>query len=584
MTLADILWDLLICFGLSSVVAVVLFLAIKQRVRAWVFLLIGIAPIVILYISNPIWRVYSDHGFMHLSFVYQIMNGYVPPDNIMLGGEKALYAWGHHSIAAIFAHIFNVSPATIFAIGNIIALLFTLIVVYKIAELFTHNRVAGIFSATLAVFGVSYFTRGPFVDLAHFALGSVGFDYKVSEYRALAVAKLYNFNSNGIGILFFALFLYLTLRVISGNGTPRNNYVGLGLASFGLIFFYPYYLLDMLAVTFSTCLTVYLWNRGKLTKNLYRLVGSIILGAIAASPYIYLVASGKTESLHSLTPNLGWILGKGLILFFAVFPIAILLLFQRKAFFNKIEDNMLPFVCLLSAIVTLGAMYVFLKEPLGVNYKHLILCLFCVGIIGGIVLQGVYERYRLVSFVLVVAFIIPFSYDWLSIVNVQNWPFSDPFVEDGKYLRHADSDEDALYQWIANNTAKDSVFVDTHLTVPVFGRRQLYVGSTIREDRLPAESRSIENGWELTPEKFLLSQGYSSDVIDNRLAVVNDIYDPSIELDKNIVSELQKAKTQHIFVVARDSLTNQKLSDSPYFTQVFEHEDRSVFELISNQA
>jgi hypothetical protein len=168
MTLADILWNLLICFGLSSVVAVVLFLAIQQKVRGWIFLLIGIAPIVILYISNPIWRVYSDHGFMHLSFVYQIMNGYVPPDNIMLGGEKALYAWGHHSIAAIFAYIFNVSPATVFAIGNIIALLFTLIVVYKIAELFTHNRGAGIFSATLAVFGVSYFTRGPFVYLAHF--------------------------------------------------------------------------------------------------------------------------------------------------------------------------------------------------------------------------------------------------------------------------------------------------------------------------------------------------------------------------------------------------------------------------------
>ena len=41
-----------------------------------------------------------------------------------------------------------------------------------------------------------------------------------------------------------------------------------------------------------------------------------------------------------------------------------------------------------------------------------------------------------------------------------------------------------MYDWIVRETKPSAVFIDTQLTVPVFARRQLFVGLDIRRDSL----------------------------------------------------------------------------------------------------
>ncbi|HZG39797.1 MAG TPA: hypothetical protein VEZ50_14045 [Nodosilinea sp.] len=510
------------------------------------------------------------------------MNSGVPPNNIALGGERALYAWGHHLVVAGFVQAFNLPPSIVFATSNVIALLFALMVAYYIAKLFVPGQMAGVFSAMLGLYGCSYLTRGPFVDLSRYVLGMVGYTYRVEEYRALQVAKFYNLNSNGIGILFFALCLYLTLRILAKPTALKTHFIGLCSSVVGLIFFYPYYLLDLLAVTFVMGLVTYGLMRRRSLKKLSQIGAAMVVGIAIVSPYIYLVGSGKSESLHAFTHNLGWVVGKTIITVLAIAPVALLLLLRRQTMVPLIREKTLLFACLGSAIAVLAAMHILLEEPLGVEYKHLILCLFCVGILGGLALQDIYLKSHLASFLLVVLFMVPFSYDWLGIADVDRWPHSDPLVEEGRYLVHQDPDEQSLHQWILANTSNDALFVDTHLNIPVFARRQLYVGSTLRQAELRSADPPIDDGWRLTPQQFLESQGYAQDLIERRLSTVDKIYDESSRIDQTIVSELQLAKGRPIFVIAREANSDRKLADSPDFAQVFRQADLTLYELRSD--
>ena len=72
---------------LSAALASALFLAMRVTKRSAWLLLLAALPLVLLYLWNPNFRVYSYHGLLHSSVVYQILNGFVPPDCSLLAGE-----------------------------------------------------------------------------------------------------------------------------------------------------------------------------------------------------------------------------------------------------------------------------------------------------------------------------------------------------------------------------------------------------------------------------------------------------------------------------------------------------------------
>ena len=94
----------------------------KKINLAWPLLVFG-GIFILLYAVNPQNRIYSFHGFLHTGIVYQILEGGLPPTNVLLAGEKLLYPWGYEFVCAQIVRIFNITPFYTFALVNIVSLL-----------------------------------------------------------------------------------------------------------------------------------------------------------------------------------------------------------------------------------------------------------------------------------------------------------------------------------------------------------------------------------------------------------------------------------------------------------------------------
>ncbi len=72
----DWLVIMLIAGGLAGV-----FLgALRLRVPGWGMLILALLPVLLIYLVNPHYRIYSRHGLMHVSIVNQVLVHGVPPE------------------------------------------------------------------------------------------------------------------------------------------------------------------------------------------------------------------------------------------------------------------------------------------------------------------------------------------------------------------------------------------------------------------------------------------------------------------------------------------------------------------------
>ena len=209
--------EILYCFLFSITLAVALFWLLKIKANNLLLLLLGLLPIVIVYIINPYNRVYSAHGFMHMSFVYQIYNGIFPPQNPLIAGEDLLYPWGIHLLVAAIIKVTQISPSSIFALINVLSLLLTIVLVFKIAYLLFSSRLTAIFAVFLSVFGVTFFDRGAIATFLNYLT-----NISISEPRAIIGIKFTNMNAMPLGIMFFTLFIYALVSIFTQNNNFKN--------------------------------------------------------------------------------------------------------------------------------------------------------------------------------------------------------------------------------------------------------------------------------------------------------------------------------------------------------------------------
>ena len=134
-----------------------------------------------------------------------------------------------------------------------------------------------------------------------------------------------------------------------------------------------------------------------------------------------------------------------------------------------------------------------------------------------------------------------------------------------------------MYTWIYRNTHPTAVFIDTQATIPVFGRRQLFVGLDARND-LPWHSIGFE-GWGISADLILTGiNGNSKRIIDARTKAATRIYpDFGEKLGDDVFFELNRMRDDEIYVVARDAQAQKRLLNDDHFNSVFEYNDLSIF-------
>lgn len=541
--------------------------AIKLKVKKRFFLLLGLLPLVFIYLWSPNNRIVSDHGFWHTSIVYQIMNGNIPPNNPLLAGKPLIYPWATHLVVAALSNFFQISPPITFALINLSALLMTMILAVKITKFFSHDRIINIFAVFLSIFGITFFVKGPIAQLlkGHIPLS----DLKSGMPIFLKFGQV---NSTHLGILFFSLFLYSVLHIFIKPTKIKHHSVTLFISVLGAVFFYPFYWLAILACCFSICLVMFLVHGKIILPKIAIVCACVVTGSLVGFPYLLQISSGKSDAASSLlmaSPLLA--LKHGYTYFLTTLPISTILVWKRKILRDYLSTKSEPILIVVTSVITTTLMYVFLSGPLEVEYKYAMLSYFSLGIISSVCFADLYHKNRLICFILTASFLLPFSTYMAQKVKAGNSDYSY-ILERRAYLRHSDPGENRLYSWISNHTDRNAIFIDSNNpNISLFGRRQVYYG------QLVASGLRYILGWYGRYE-FL---GYSHEMTEARKKIVEKIYSNSnSEISAEVVSAIAEldSKSGVYVVVRKDKTVKEKFVNNNRFNQVFDSSGTKVYQ------
>ncbi len=507
--------------------------------------LLGISPLVLAYIYNPALRIYSVHGYMHASIVYQILNGNIPPMNPLFGATPLGYHWGYHYVAALVSTIFNVSPFYSFAAINIVSLFFSILLVYRISALFIKDEKANILSVLVSIYAISI--QGVISKiLSVYAAFPGGWLFKTSmENRAVPVFQKFYF-SNGVpvGIVFYLLFLYSVIMIFR-RGNRAAYYILLFISILAGGFLYPGFLAGIIPsiaiISFGGFF--FLRKQGGARRAVLILL-STASGIILLSPYLLPLLLQQNTLLEIFNWPHVYLNAKRLL--FVSLPI-LCVIFLNLDFFKKkdIDKNVLRI--LLAVMAVSGILYLSMRLPLGNEYKLLILASVCLGIPGGAAFSAARGRYgKTATFAVLMLFILPLLWEILykptkfgkGVLNCK---------EKGRNVLYKNPAYEELYSWIRNNTPKDAVFIDSTLDVPVFGQRQLFTVFLHGQSDMPAPI-GYSSGFHSMVEiaDGLTVSGYSR---VQRNAAVEDIYSRNSKtLSEDTLLFLNKNRGTYIII------------------------------------
>ncbi|RKY09568.1 MAG: hypothetical protein DRP66_01925 [Planctomycetota bacterium] len=505
-----------------------------------------------VHLLNPNNRIYSSHGFMHAGIVYQILNGNIPPLNPLLAGMPLLWPWGHHFLAAVFVKILNISPAWAFVIINVLSLQGIVFLVYKTSKLIINDQRANVLSVIISIFAVSFVTS----HVHNF------FEQYLGVFVDTRITPVFSrfTNSSGVplGLLFYLLFIYTVLLIFNRTEKWRRLLIVLLISIVGTGFFY----FQMLPGLLGGFGAIFLFRLYRLLRNktrngefkLFFTTATVGLGCLILLPYALSLTGGVRGKIDILNPS--WMWRNFTSIFFVALPILTLILIGKKRLGDK--TSRLPMWDFVYLTLGVSATYISLHFPAGNEYKYLGQAMVLLGILGGITLSFYCNTKS--KYVILLLMLIPTGISLRDTKYKLRKKYSEfPYRETGKRMLMA-GEEGELYEWLLKNTPKDTMVIDTELTVPVLAQRSLFIAEDKKIDgkiqRHPGFSFLIES-------LFTDGSGYGADLLSCRYRIRNKIYDPQIKMnDEELVDFFQTHK--NVVIVIRDRQLINKFSDGDF--------------------
>ncbi len=546
--MGGVLGELGVGLAIGVALSALLYGAVRIRIPGPLLVVLAIAPVVFIYLANPPARVCSNHGFMHASLAYQMMQGNVPPPNPLLHGEPLAYPWLYHLVAAGLALGLGLSPFNAFALINLCCLALTALVIFKLARMIFEDRATAIMAVALAIFGMTVLCQGPLAGIVQGLVQPV----PVIVRGMPPLAKFANVNPNPLGILFFALFLYGAVAVFARRRPVLLYWGALILSVIGTGLLYPFLLPALWASCVAVAAVALLRERRAALLRAGALVVCVAVATLLVLPYVLGIGSARGQSSQlQIVLSLGRTLTQGGTLLLTTGIVIVLLILKRRALWGQSPARRTAVLMLIASAAATGLMNVFCAAPLGTEYKFLMLTCLLLGVLAAPCLWDLYRRRPLVALPLHAGLLLPLA-SFLLTAATADWQLTDPYHEKGRYLRHADEDQDALYSWIMQNTAADAVFVDSQPTIPVFALRQLYVSMDLRQPSFgPGQPR---DGWGMPPYLVLTqSHGYDAGLIEKRMQIVAVLCSGRVSrVGPRVFSELVRTTGEaDVYVVAR---------------------------------
>jgi hypothetical protein len=213
------------------------------------------------------------------------------------------------------------------------------------------------------------------------------------------------------------------------------------------------------------------------------------------------------------------------------------------------------------------------SAPLWTQYKFYLLAVYSLGIVGGIAFHVLHGRSRPAALLVLSLFLLSFGLDCVHKATL--WRHvPEAFRESGMGLEHADPAENELYQWIRSETGPGAVFVDSKLTVPVFGQRALFVGLG---GELNLKDYVID-GYALDPKTVLLIvDGYAPTLVTERQRIATKLLAGESVSAAELASV--RAAGDQVFLIARTRLLNGRLLAAGSYRIAFQNAAATVWAL-----
>jgi hypothetical protein len=546
-------------------------------------LIVGVLPVGVTYVCNPNMRVYSAHGFMHTSIVYEIMNGHLPPSNPLLAGERLLYPWGHHAVVALVCSAFQIAPPNAFAAINVVALGLTLLLVFHTAGRLGYDRSGQILAVVLSVFGLTCFNKGPIADV-FYRIPRPDFLANMVGRGTPPLEKFMNVNSMPLGILAFTLFVYSLIGLVT-SPERRLRWCG-GIAASALCgaLFYQFLFLALGASSAATCLVLLAWKRRAALANVICIGLSTAAGTALASPFLLLLSSaGKSEPANiSMALNEHFLLINCAQYLITVLPLGLVILMKRTALVRLYQTRPAATVMLITVIGTTALLFLGISVRAN-EYKFLAVNCVATGILGAACLRELFRSSTAMALGVTALFMLPVSSDLVNRWRPALWSVPDDYCIEGKYLKYKDPGKQELYTWISTHTPTDSVLIDSERSIPIFAQRQLYIGVDGPEPVASEGERQVD-GWALSSDFIIrMVKGYEPGMVTKRQEVVGEVLDANAgRLRDETFAEIAQAHPQkHVYLVARKQALRDRYKDDPRFHKLFENECAAVFGLTS---
>jgi hypothetical protein len=559
---------------ISSVVATVIFATcLRLQKSIYLLLILLISPIFMLIFINPKWAVVDWHGFMHSSIVFNITNGLVPPEDVLLAGYSLKYPWAHHYLVALLCQIANIAPPMGFALLNILALIVSAVAIFKTAQLLHPTRYTGIFAVFLSIFGTSIFS-----PLERFE--SI---FRLDP-RVFPLEKFASANSNSLGFGLFFVCLFFLIRLFARRGKSFVNATGIFFSIAGTAFLYPICWLAISLTCISVCLGQAIAMRGRNWQQpIWIVLLALFFSSVLAIPYLHSISAGKAATAEM---SLNFHVQHRLIPLFLIssFPLVILWVkrHQIKTLFNNHFSEVL---ILVFGGVGLVFLYMFVSIPLGCEYKFLMLLMAVIGIFTAPFFASFYQENLILATLIITLLLIPTANKFTSrFMQVQ---FVDPVYTKGINLIHYDTRMHKLYSWIATKTSADTVVVDSFLSVPALSGRSLYVGTDLRLNQLNQEvpfkkHYEYNDGWSIKAKTLSTDVfGQDQEVVKRRLQNAIALLTPN---NKDIVNTAAKSvkkefDQRQVIVIVRDPTIQMAFDSNPRFAKRFEESSVSIYSI-----
>jgi hypothetical protein len=556
---------------IAAMLAAILLRAAARPRAAPILWALALLPTIVTYLAGPVSRAYHYHGFLQQSIVYQILEDGLPPVNPLLAGETVRYAWGAHLVVAGVTRALGVSPAWSFALLNVGGLAISVLLLHRAARRLA-DREGAVLGVTLSFFA---FTCMPI-------LYRIAPAWLVDGRGGQPVEKFSDLQPMAMGLTCCAIVIHAVVRLVDGRDRPAPALLALfaGVAACG--FFYPLLWLGIVAGGGAAVLAI--WLRFPALRRRVVLAGAAAgAGAAAVLPYLLLVANAHAEAPPLSLAGPRHIAAYGANVLFALLPLAALALWARRDVADAARAHAPAFWALGTFAAANALVSAAVTGPVdpGIEYKYRMLAFIAIGLLAGTAVSALRRRSAIAAFALLAIFLMPMVNNLRG--KIAYGAPTDPFREDGVLMRHADPDQDELYRWIAANTPPHAALVDTHLTIPVFARRALFVGTDLRRERARRERGDAErfrDGWTLDAERTLPQVvGGAAGEIARRVAAARAVLDGgSLDRACQAFTETERrGAIDGIFVVARDGPTRERLEGDARFERVFANGAASIY-------